>query len=664
MNRKNFQRHWLFSFFLCLLFLAVALSASAASAPLSGLAGSGTRAGGATVEVQKFTTRVEYAREGKTTWAVLWLVMNEGYHVYAHDQPGSTGKPTVLRVTGADGKKTLPVFYPSGLAQRDLYAPSTMVRVYKGTTPLFVRLDQLKGDEQAKAVLNMLVCSAQNCQLFNTKVALSMPKDAPPLASQPWAEQWRAVVQGKGTDAVPPVSSVSSAPAVSPGKTGTGPGTAVGTAMSLPGSLTGGQGVSLAGGPSEIEQAGSDWIFAPRHVQEEAEVRGLGKALLLGLLAGLLLNCMPCVLPVLTLKASAMLVVGSGDKAERLHRFREHNVLFAAGILTQFLLLAVILGTAGLIWGQLFQSTTFVAAMLVVVFMLGLSMLGLFTLPVIDLKAGSTNSPRLQAFLTGIMATLLATPCSGPLLGGVLSWAFMQPLMVLIVVFLAVGMGMSIPYIIFAVRPELAVFLPRPGKWMEALERLVGFFLLGTSLYLLSILPQEQHMPLLAALLAVAVGGWVWGYYGGYDAPRWRRDLLGGALATLVVVVVIFAAHPPVQESLWEPFDAPTFRTELGKTPILVEFTADWCPNCKFLERTTLTPRRLRHWQEEYGLRLVRVDLTRPNPEAEALLQALGSSSIPLTAVFSKGLASSAPVVLRDIYSADTLSSTLRKVFR
>ena len=646
---------WLLGLFLCLSFPIVA--GAAGKAP-------------AAAEPPKFELRTEYAREGSTVWAVVWLTMHQGYHVYAHDTgSGGAGMPTVLKALPATGKVGLPVFYGPGQVERDLYNPSKMVRVYRGSVPFFVRMDGVKADSAVKASLDMLICSARNCERTTAPLQLHVPPGGvltlPEMQTQPYAAQWKAFTTASAGNAgkLKGGASVALPSAAAPQPLAQG-----GAAVSLAGGGTGSGADGEAGGEgglsAAVQQAGEGWTFAPRSFQEETEVRGLGKAMLLGLLAGLLLNCMPCVLPVLTLKASAMLVVGDGDRAARLHRFREHNLLFAAGILTQFFLLAVILGTAGLIWGQIFQSTTFVAVMLVIVFLLGLSMLGLFTLPVIDLKGAGNDSPRLQAFLTGIMATLLATPCSGPLLGGVLSWAFMQPQAVLIVVFLSVGLGMSVPYFIFAAKPELAIFLPRPGKWMAVLERLVGFFLLGTSLYLLSILPQEQHLSLLAALLLVAVGGWVWGYFGGYDAPRWRRNALGGLLAVLVLAVVFFAARPPVSESLWEPFDAATFKAELGKEPMLVEFTADWCPNCKFLERSTLTARRVREWQEKYGLKLVRVDLTRPNPEAEALLQALGSSSIPLTAVFKNGLAASAPVVLRDIYSADTLNTALQQMFR
>ena len=593
-------------------------------------------------EASELQTRIEVAHVGGKPWAVVWLDIRSDYHAYANT-PSGTGKPTELSFSpmpaSPKGKSTTNgsaarVHYPAGKSQKDVFSPAITVQVYEGSVPLFVELGQLRPGQELKGSLELLLCSSKHCLPVQRSVAVRLPTTALPAMDELAAgELWKQTVHGGG--AAQPPAAMAAVPVSADG-----------------------------GGASALQQADTgEWVLSPRPMQEELEVASLGKALLLGLLAGILLNFMPCVLPVLTLKSSAMLVVGDGDREQRLRQFREHNLLFAAGIMTQFLLLALILGGAGLIWGQLFQSSALVTGMLIIVFLLGLSMLGLFTLPVIDLKAGSSSSPRLNAYLTGMMATFLATPCSGPLLGGVLSWAFTQPLAVLVVVFLAVGAGMSVPYLIFAARPGLATFLPRPGAWMALLERGVGFFLLGTALYLLSILPQDRHLPLLTALLVVAMGGWIWGQFGGYGAPPLRRKLLGGGLAVLTLATVLFASRPPEPLVTWEPFSRVAVREAMGKEALLVEFTADWCPNCKFLEQTVLTQQRLRRWQQKYGFKLVRVDLTRKDAEAEAFLQALGSSSIPLMALFPRGLSASSPVVLRDIYSVKNLEQALRRAF-
>lgn len=440
----------------------------------------------------------------------------------------------------------------------------------------------------------------------------------------------------------------------------------------------GGRSVPLPGMPdaqaaaNATEGAGSGflpgathWNFAPRYQVPELEVSGLGKALLLGLLAGLLLNLMPCVLPVISLKLSGFVAVaGLGGDDERRTRFREHNLLFAAGIMAWFLLLAFILGGAGLAWGQLFQRPGVIMGLLLVVFGLGLSMFGVFTLPVLDLKAvGAGGSSRAQPFFTGLVATLLATPCSGPLLGGVLGWAFQQPPEIMAFVFTSVGVGMALPYLVLAARPGLVRHFPKPGAWTGTLEHLVGFFLMGTALYLLTILPDAWLMPSLVSLLAVAFAAWMWGRWGGLDAPPRRRSTVRLAAPVLVAVVVWLSFAPSAPPARWEPFEPAAFHAMLGREPLIVDFTADWCPNCKLLEQTTLSSGAVSEWARRHGARLIRVDLTEESPEAQALLRALGSSSIPVVALFPKGLLSASPVVLRDLFTTGQMEQALLDAF-
>jgi thiol:disulfide interchange protein DsbD len=131
----------------------------------------------------------------------------------------------------------------------------------------------------------------------------------------------------------------------------------------------------------------------------------------------------------------------------------------------------------------------------------------------------------------------------------------------------------------------------------------------------------------------------------------------------LVGMTVAWALSPPADEARWEPFEATAFRDMLGRQPVIVDFTADWCPNCKLLERTTLNAANMARWQKAYGARLVRVDLTRDDPVAQALLHSLGSSSIPVVALFPTGLLRNAPLVLRDLFTADQMDEALERAF-
>ena len=336
----------------------------------------------------------------------------------------------------------------------------------------------------------------------------------------------------------------------------------------------------------------------------------------------------------------------------------------AGGVLTLFTGLALVLGLADLMWGQLYQNQSILLVMLLIVFLMGLSMLGVFTLPVIDLKTGeNTKNPRLQSYLTGLVSTFLATPCSGPLLGGVLGWAFTQPLLILMVVFWAVGVGMALPYLLFCIWPNMARILPRPGPWMHVFERVVGFFLLGTALYLLSILPVEKHMHVLSVLLLVSLCAWLWGQFCGVSAPPLRRRVAGIAGGLLLLAAIVWVLRPVAPLPQWREFSPEYFTAQMGKKPMLLEFTADWCPNCKFMEATVLTDERLRAWQARYGMELIRVDLTNANAYAVRLLEALGSKSIPLTALFPEGDGASSPLVLRDVYGVQSLEKAMSETF-
>ena len=389
---------------------------------------------------------------------------------------------------------------------------------------------------------------------------------------------------------------------------------------------------------------------------------------------------MPCVLPVIGLKLSTLMAATCLDvsdaEAQRLKRkqFREHNIFFACGVLLFFLGLSLVLGftlgSSDLAWGKLFQSPNTVLVLALLVFSLGLSLFGVFDLPIIDLKGGSAaregecRQSRMQALGTGVLATLLATPCSGPLLGGVLGWTLLQPPDVISMVFLCIGLGMSLPYLLMAVWPGLVRYFPRPGAWTGYLEHAVAFFLMASTVFLVSILPQDRTIPALVLLLTTAFAAWMWGGWTGLNHD-WPRRFATRALAVgLLVAAVLFLNTPhAVTVAEWEGFEPETFARDLGNTPMLVDFTADWCPNCKVLEKVTMTRSQLAPLVEKYGVRLVKADLTEENLPASSLLQALGSQSIPVVALFPRGAASAEPLVLRDLFTIGQLEEAMARAF-
>ena len=408
--------------------------------------------------------------------------------------------------------------------------------------------------------------------------------------------------------------------------------------------------------------------IAPMPFLPALEVRSLGKAVLFGFLAGILLNCMPCVLPVLGLKLRALLAAGDGlGEDERKRAFRRSQVFTALGIVAWFAVLAVLFAVFGLAWGQFFQSTALVAVLILALFLLALQAFGVFSLPQIDFLGSKTRSPDLQAFCSGFAATLLATPCSGPLLGAVLGWALVQPAWGLLATLCSIGLGMAAPYLALAANPGLEKYLPKPGPWMRILEHGIGFLLLGTVVYLITLLPSGEgggmlfRMP--AALLLTAIAAWLWGQVGSCLAGQRRRIIAKGLAVGIFALACSMTLMPQPRGFAWQEYNREAFGEIFGKQPVLMEFTADWCPTCKLLEATTLAPGRMRGWQQRYGFAAVRVDITRDNPAGQELLRRLGSASIPVIALFPAGEAAALPLVLRDLVTPGMLEEALEHAF-
>ncbi|MBQ9407541.1 MAG: cytochrome C biosynthesis protein [Desulfovibrio sp.] len=579
--------------------------------------------------------KLDVAWDGQDLVAALRVVIPEQFHAYAHN-PGEAGRPATLSFS-VDAGDALPVRYPEGAIQRDFYDPSATIYVYEGEVDFFLLLPADAVGKAYRAELSLLLCSTRKCMPVTEHLAGTVPQTRNTILQASWGKEW---LRGKGLP-------------VAAGSAGQEDGMQTGATLGIDGFEE-----------APLPPPDSFGVrLSPRYQEESLEISGLGKALLFGILAGLLLNVMPCVLPVLTFKVSGLLLV-SGRGREGIRQFRQYNLCFAAGILTLFSLLAVILGLADLMWGQLFQSETVLLVLLLLVFLMGLSALGVFHLPVINLKLGvEAKNPCLSAYLTGLVSTFLATPCSGPLLGGVLAWAFMQSFPVLMAVFWAVGLGMALPYLLFSCWPLLTHVLPKPGSWMQTFERVVGFLLLGTALYLLSLLPVERHMSVLSMLLAISVCAWLWGRHGSVSATLGSKLLYGFSVVTVALAFVWGALRPAEPLPQWHSFEPETFEGSLGKRPMLLEFTANWCPNCKFLEATVLTSEFLRQIKARYGIDFVRVDLSDTDAYAMRLLRALGSKSIPLTALFPSGDMAKEPLVLRDVYGKDSLEQALRTVF-
>ncbi len=574
---------------------------------------------------------------------VLTITPESGWHTYAH-APGGFAKPTVLSLD-RDGAN-LPVLYPAGALSDDALNPGAKVRLYPSGTALFVPL-AAGAAGRLSGTLDLLLCANDKCLPAHVELSLAIPGKAPTLTStHPW---WRDLLDAaKG-------ASRSTTTAAAPAKA---------NAQAAPsGTLQGASALTPTENPGKVTR--SVWSdLRPRYHQPSLEVRGLFKAVLFGLLAGFILNFMPCVLPVVSIKLSALMAGGTvADAAQRRTKFRQHNFYFALGILLYFFLLGVVLGGTGLAWGQIFQRPGVVLGLAAIIFALALSLFGVFSLPIVDLKFDQMAAhPRSQALFTGLLATLLATPCSGPFLGGVLGWALLQPPWIICAVMFAVGAGMALPYLLLTLFPGMVRRLPKPGPWTGHLERFVGLLLMATCVYLLGILPDARLIGALVTLWFVAVSCWLWGAAGpGWDCPR--RVVPKLLAITCLALAVFVAAQPHEPATKLDAYSDARLRELLGKQNVVVDFTADWCPSCKALEQTTLTPGRLGTMRDKYGLRYLKADMTEANPEAEALLAGLGSQSIPLLVIFPKNEPDH-PLVLRDLFTPTQFEDALKQTSR
>jgi len=560
--------------------------------------------------------------------AVLFIEPDAGWYTYAQN-PGGFGKPTRLAARLAPGTPQLTVYYPPGTRKQDAFDPSVTVNAYLGRTPLFVPLPESAVLPQTiTASLELLLCTRDKClpAQVDLRFAITGKPALPEASGQPW---WPALLAAVKLQGQTQTLAAASAPVA-------------------------------AASPADVGQ----WKgLKPRYLQPGLEVGGLTKAILLGLVAGFILNFMPCALPIISIKLSSLLACGgTTTETRRRTKIREHFFFLALGALAYFMFLAALFGFTDLAWGQLFQQPGVVLALAVIVFALSLSLLGVFSLPVIDLKFDQmTTHPRLQSFFTGMLTTLLATPCSGPFLGGVLGWALLQPPGVITTVLLCIGLGMASPYLLICVFPALVRFTPKPGPWTGYVERLVALFLMGTCIYLLNILPESMLVPTLILLLITSVSCSLWGFAGpGFDS---RRALALKLLAVLLIAAGAYVVLQPGVKTQWERYSTQALTSKLGTELVLVDFTADWCPTCKVLEQTNLTAERMKRLQDAYGLRLIKADLTERNPEAEALLAALGSKSIPLLAIFPKK-SPQEPVVLRDLFTPQQLEDAVAEAAR
>jgi thiol:disulfide interchange protein/DsbC/DsbD-like thiol-disulfide interchange protein len=417
------------------------------------------------------------------------------------------------------------------------------------------------------------------------------------------------------------------------------------------------------------------------------------------LIGGVLLNVMPCVLPVIALKIFGLVRL-AGDQPRRVKRL---GLAFSGGILASFVFLAllvIVLQAAGeqVGWGFQFQEPRFVIALAAIVFAFGLSLFGVYEIVLPGTALNKVGSLLAQptdgkngygaSFGEGVFATILATPCTAPFLGSALGFAFSQQWPVILLIFTSVSIGMALPYLLITMRPGWIRFLPKPGDWMVTAKQVMGFLMMATMLWLLFILGSELGMEAViwtgAFLLTVAVACWLVGRFAALTASTLRRRVIWIAALAIVVTgytvflessldigmaeAVVSSQNTSAADSTgridWRPFSLSALESDLqtGK-PVFVDFTAQWCLTCKVNEKAVLNSDAIVSRFRELGVIAVRADWTNRNPDITKLLAKFGRSGVPLYVIFPANHPES-PIVLPELVTSDIVLEALQKAVR
>ena len=398
---------------------------------------------------------------------------------------------------------------------------------------------------------------------------------------------------------------------------------------------------------------------------------GFALALLLALGGGMLLNLMPCVFPVLTLK-----VFGFARHADDRRALLAGGLAYTAGVVLSFVALAALLlalRAAGeqIGWGFQLQSPPFVAALAVLFTLIGLNLAGLFEFGSVlpgSLAAVRARHPLVDSLLTGVLAVAVASPCTAPFMGASLGLAVTLPAAQALAVFAALGLGMALPYLAASAWPALAARLPRPGPWMATFKTLMAFPMFATVIWLVWVLGQQAGIDgaaaLLGLLLAMAFAAWAIGSPA--LGPMGRRGF--GALAVLLVAAALLWALPAwrqetlaravATEDRWQPWSAERVQQALAEgRPVFVDFTAAWCVTCQVNKRTTLGRADVLAAFDARRVVLLRADWTRRDAAISAELARLQRSGVPVYALYAPG--STAPTLLSEVLSRDEVQRAL-----
>ncbi|MBS0210862.1 MAG: thioredoxin family protein [Planctomycetes bacterium] len=587
----------------------------------------------------------------------------EGWYVYAYatspDQPGP--RPTLLHVASSGGLQVGAVtasVAPEVKQSSDAALPPA--NIHKGpvewSVPITVPADAQAGALNVEGSIAYMTCSTDQCDrptgaTFRTQLEVGKPDAGPSKVTFANAKYITAVAALKERPAT------------------NGPAANASPTLNL------------------------DNIRAVEVVDTAS--MPLWKAMLFGFGGGFILNFMPCVLPVIGLKLLSFVQQGGQSRG----RIVSLNLAYVAGLMCVFMILAVLASFFNLGWGQLFTYAGFTIGLTAVVFVMGLSFLGIWEVPVPGM-VGTAKANDLAAqeglpgaFFKGALTTLLATPCTAPLLAPGLAWAASQPPHLSFALFACAGLGMGSPYLVIGAVPSLARMLPKPGAWMQTFKEVMGFVLLATVVYLLTLLEWPLVVPTVMLLGGLWAGCW-WGaktplyesagklvkawtqaivvagavgavaflWVAEHTAFRFDRDVDNRVAHHLAAAKRSDKVTPQVDPSRlpWEPFSIERLTALAGeRRTVMVDFTADWCPTCKWLEKFVLNTPPMQEAVAERGIVTLLADWTHGDDDVTTMMDAFGGGKqIPVLAIFPEGRFDK-PIILRGGYTQDKLLKTL-----
>ena len=379
---------------------------------------------------------------------------------------------------------------------------------------------------------------------------------------------------------------------------------------------------------------------------------------------GIIFNVMPCVLPVVPLKAVGFYEVSQHNRAKSLAL----GTVFSAGLIASFAVLGLLVVVLKVLnWGELFQQTWFRAAIILILLAMAVSTFGVFTVnvPTAVYRFAPRHDTYVGNFLFGILTAALSTPCTFGMFVGVLTWALTQPAWIGMSAITMVGVGMAFPYFLLSAFPEVARRLPRTGPWAELVKQMMAFLLLGAAIYFARpfidrVLSADAFWWLLFAVVAVA------GAYLVVRTLQFARRLTPRLVGVAVALLMVVPAFVVARNLTYHPHDWVAFTDQAfaearatGK-PVLIEFTADWCGNCQWVEAFVLNNRRVVSTLKDHDVVMIKADVTDGDEPSIPLLGQLNpAGAIPLTAIYPPG--KTEPVLLTGIYSAEDLQQAVRQ---